>query len=175
MSIPALTTMLHLTLVTVVITFTAPLLFNAPIPINWLNFIVVFLSITFASACISVLIGVISPSSRMTVLWSQIIFVPSMLLGGLMLPYSFLPDVAAKASRFLPATHAMNAFNSLAMGKVADFSPWGSVLVLIISGILAFLLALFLFSWDSRNTKRRGNTLMALFVLLPYVISIFLH
>ena len=171
LSIPALTTMLHLVLVTAIITITAPLLFKAPLPVNWLNFIIVFLVLSISSACISVLIGVVSPSSRMTVLWSQIIFVPSMLLGGLMLPLSMLPDIAGKAARLLPAAHAMNAFNSLAMGKPADFSAWGSVLVLVASGVLAFLLALFLFSWDSRNTSRRGNTLLALLVLLPFVIS----
>jgi ABC-2 type transport system permease protein len=171
LSIPALTTMLHLVLVAAIITISAPLLFKAPMPVNWLNFIIVFLALTFSSACISVLIGVISPSSRMTVLWSQIIFVPSMLLGGLMLPYSMLPELAGKAARLLPAAHAMNAFNGLAMGKTADFSAWGSVIVLVSSGALAFLLALFLFSWDSRNTKRRGNTLLALIVLLPFVIS----
>jgi ABC-2 type transport system permease protein len=171
LSIPALTTMLHLVLVAAIITISAPLLFKAPMPVNWLNFIIVFLALTFSSACISVLIGVISPSSRMTVLWSQIIFVPSMLLGGLMLPYSMLPELAGKAARLLPAAHAMNAFNGLAMGKTADFSAWGSVFVLVSSGALAFLLALFLFSWDSRNTKRRGNTLLALLVLLPFVIS----
>ncbi|MBA4376641.1 MAG: hypothetical protein C0401_10785 [Anaerolinea sp.] len=174
LSIPALTTTLHLALVTAVITITAPLFFKAPLPVNWINFVIVFLAITFSSACISVLIGVVSPSSRMTVLWSQIIFVPSMLLGGLMLPYNMLPEIAGKAARLLPASHAMNAFNSLAMGKAADFSPWGSVIVLILSGVLAFLLAIFLFSWDNRNAKRRGNTLLAILVLLPFVISIFL-
>lgn len=173
-AIPALSTTIHLVLVTAIITITAPLLFKAPLPVNWLNFVVVFLAITVSTACISVLIGVVSPSSRMTILWSQILFVPSMLLGGLMLPYSMLPGIAAKAARLLPATHAMNAFNSLAMGEVADFSPWGSVLVLFISGFLAFALALYLFSWDNRNTKRRGSTLIGLFVLLPFVISFFL-
>ena len=172
--IPALTTILHLTIVAVIITLTAPLLFQAPLPVNWLNFILVFLSLTFACAGISVLIGVVSTSSRMTVLWSQLIFVPSMLLGGLMLPYSMLPDIAGKFAQLLPATHAMNAFNGLAMGRQAAFSPWGSVIILVTSGLLAFCLSVFLFSWDSRNTTRRGHPLLALLVLLPYILGIFL-
>lgn len=172
--IPALTTILHLVIMTVLITTTAPLLFDAPLPVNWLNFILIFIAMAFACAGLSVLIGVISPSSRMTVLWSQLIFVPSMLLGGLMLPYSMLPDIAGKFAQLLPATQAMNAFNGLAMGKVAAFSPWGSVIMLTVSGILAFGLAVYLFSWDSRNTARRGHPLLALLVLLPYVVGIFL-
>ena len=173
LSIPALTTILHLVMVAVIITATAPLLFKAPLPVNWLNFAIVLFGMAFACAGLSVLIGVISPSSRITVLWSQLVFVPSMLLGGLMVPYNMLPAAAGKISQLFPATQAMNALNGLAMGKTADFSPWGSVLILYVSGLLAFGLALYLFSWDSRNTARRGSTLLALLFLLPYVIGIF--
>ena len=172
--IPALTTILHLVIVAGIITATAPMLFDAPLPVKWLNFSLIFVALAFACAGLSVLIGVVSPSSRMTVLWSQLVFVPSMLLGGLMIPYSMLPDVAGKFAQLLPATQAMNAFNGLAMGKEAAFSPWGSVIMLTVSGILAFGLAVYLFSWDSRNTTRRGHTLLAWLVLLPYGIGIFL-
>jgi len=172
--IPALTTMLHLVIVTVIITATAPLLFDAPLPVSWLGYGVTFLAMASACAGISVLIAVISSSSRITVLWSQLVFVPSMLLGGLMLPYSMLPDAAGKVAQLLPATQAMNAFNGLAMGKVADFSPWSSIIALFASGLLGFGLAIYLFSWDSHNTKRRGHPLMALLVLLPYVVGMVL-
>lgn len=174
LTIPALTTILHLVILAVLITATAPLFFHAPLPVNWLNYALIFVAMAFACAGLSVLIGVVSPSSRMTVLWSQLIFVPSMLLSGMMLPYSMLPDAAGKFAQLLPATQAMNAFNGLAMGKVAAFSPWGSVIMLFASGVLAFGLAMYLFSWDSRNTTRRGHPLLALLVLLPYVVGIFL-
>ena len=65
----------------------------------------------------------------------------------------------------------MNAFNGLAMGYVGDFSPWGSVLILVLSGLVAFGLAVFLFSWDSRNTTRRAHPLLALLVFLPNIIG----
>ena len=172
--IPALTTMLHLVIVTAIITATAPLLFGAPLPVSWFGYVLTFMALACACAGISVLIGVVSSSSRITVLWSQLVFVPSMLLGGLMLPYSMLPDAAGKVAQLLPATQAMNAFNGLAMGKVADFAPWGSVIALFASGLLGFALAIYLFSWDSHNTKRRGHPLMALLVLLPYVVGMFL-
>jgi len=172
--IPALTTMLHLLIVTAIITVTAPLLFSSPLPVSWFAYVLTFMALACACAGISVLIGVVSSSSRITVLWSQLVFVPSMLLGGLMLPYSMLPDAAGKVAQLLPATQAMNAFNGLAMGKVADFAPWGSVIVLFASGLLGFALAIYLFSWDSHNTKRRGHPLMGLLVLLPYVVGMFL-
>jgi ABC-2 type transport system permease protein len=172
--IPALTSILHLVIVAVIISATAPLLFKANVPVDWLNFAIVFFVTAFTCAGMSVLIGVVSPNTRTTVLYSQLVFVPSMLLGGLMLPFNMLPEAAGKFAQLLPATHAMNAFNALAMGKPADFSAWGSLAILLAAGLLAFGLAIFLFSWDSRNTTRRASPMLALLVLLPFVIGIFL-
>lgn len=169
--IPALTTLLHLLIVVVIITVTSPLLFDAPLPVNWLNYGLVFMAMSLACAGLSVLIGVISANSRITVLWSQLFFIPSILLGGMMFPFSMLPEIAGKIAQLLPATHAMNAFNGLAMGYAGDFSPWGSVLILVLSGLLAFGLAIFLFSWDSKNTTRRGHPLLAFLVFLPNLIG----
>ncbi len=172
--IPALTTILHMVVVTVIITATAPLFFDAPSPVNWPGFVVTFLATAFACAGLGLLIGVISPSSRMTVLWSQLIFLPSMLLGGMMLPYSLLPETVRKIAQLLPATQAMNAFRGLAHGLTADFDPWGSLIVLLASGVLAFGLAIYLFNWDRRNTTQRGHPLLALLALLPYAVGMIL-
>ena len=172
--IPALTTMLHLVIVTAIITALAPLLFNAPSPVNWFNYALVYVAFAFAMAGISVLIGVVSPNSRVTVLYSQVFFIPSILLAGMMFPYDMLPDAVGKIAQLLPATHAMNAFKALAMNGVADFNPWLSVFVLFVGGLMAFGLAVYLFSWDRRNSTRRGHPLMALLFLLPFVIGLFL-
>ena len=88
-----------------------------------------------------------------------------------MIPYSLLPESVQRVARLLPATQAMNAFNGLAMGGTADFSAWGSLITLILGGILAFILALFLFSWDSRNTTRKVHPLLGLFAILPYLLQ----
>jgi ABC-2 type transport system permease protein len=173
-TIPALTTVVHMVIVTLIITVSAPLLFDAPLPVNWLNYVIIVIAMAIASAGISVLIGVISPSTRLTVLFSQLIFLPSMLLGGLMVPNSLLPETIGVISQMLPATQAMNAFNGLAMGGVAEYNPWGSIIVLAATGVLAFVLGVFLFSWDSRNSTRRASPMFALLVLVPPALGILL-
>ncbi len=172
--IPALTTMLHTLVVSAIIAVTAPAFFDAPAPVNWPAFALVLLALSFACAGLGALIGVISSDARMTVLWSQLIFLPSMLLGGIMLPYSQLPETAGRVSRLLPATLAMNAFRGLAMDLTPDFDTTGSLLVLLAGGIMAFGLAIYLFNWDRRNDTRRGHPLMALLVLIPFVAGVFL-
>ncbi len=174
LTISVLTTAVHLLIMTVFITLSAPLLFDAAEPVNWLNFGLVFSLTTVSYASISVLIGVVSPNSRIAIMWSQLIFVTSILLGGLMIPTNILPEAAGKISKLLPATHAMNAFNSLVMGKGADFSPQGSIIVLLLGSVLAFGLAVHLFSWDQHNTTRRGHPVLGFLAIVPYAVSIFL-
>ena len=173
--IPALTTILHAVVVGAIITVTAPMLFDAPTPVNWPAFMLTFLMMAFACAGLGVLIGVISPNSQMTVLWSQLIFIPAMLLSGVSgLSYSMLPEAMGKIAQLLPATHAMNALRGLAQDLTPDFDPQGSLVILALSGVLAFGLAIYLFNWDRHNATQRGHPLLALLVLLPYVVGMFL-
>ncbi len=174
LAVPALTTMLHTAVVSLIIVVTAPLLFDSGLPNNWVNFTVVFVAMAFASSGLGVLIGVASPNSRATMFISQLVFIPSMLLSGLMLPLSQLPEAFLPIAKMLPATHGMNAFSGLAMGMTADFEPWASVVVLLVGGLFSFALASYLFSWDSQNSTRRGHPLLAILALVPYFAGILL-
>ena len=172
--VPVMTTMLHMIIIAIIMSATVSSVFDGPLPTNWLSFILVFFATAFASAGLSVLIGVASPSSRITVLWSQAMFLPSMLIGGLMMPYSVLPEGTQLISRMLPSSHMMNAFTTLAMGKAATFDAWASVGILFAGGALAMGLAWYLFSWDSASGSRRGRSLMGFLAMTPYVIGAFL-
>jgi len=175
LAVPALSTGVHTTIVATLITATAPLLFSAPLPASWTAFALVFVVTVFALAGISVLIGVVSASSQATVLWAQLVFVPSMILSGLAgLPQDMLPEAIGRIGQILPPTHAMNAFRGLAYGLETDASPVASLAVLAAGGALAFALAIYLFNWDRRSTTPRGHPLMALLVLLPYAAAILL-
>lgn len=172
--IPALSAFFHLLLVALIITFSAPLLFKAPMPIQWPGYFLVFILSVAACAGYGLLFGVISTSSQMTVMLSQLVFLPSMILGGLMLPTSILPKALGKIAMLLPTTYAMNAFRGLAFNMPVDFSPWWSLVVLLTGSLLAFGLAIYLFNWDSSDAEQKKKAPLALIALLPYVIGVFL-
>lgn len=172
--IPVLSTVLHILIVTFIITVTAPIFFNAPAPQNYGAFVLAVLGMAAACSGLGVLIGVVSPNSRLTVLFSQVVFLPSMIIGGIMIPFDMLPGAAAKVALLLPSTYAMNALSGPAMGGTADFSAWGSILTLFVGGVTAFCLAWFLFRWDSQNAGRRGHPAMALLALIPYIAWLFI-
>lgn len=174
LSIPALSTVVHILVVALIIVVSAPIFFDAPPPADYALFFVVAAALAIACAGLSVLISVISPNSRLTVLYSQAVFLPSMIIGGIMIPFDMLPGGAAKAALLFPATHAMNAFKGLAMGGAADFAPWGSVLTLFIGGLLAFALALILFRWDNQGGEIRRPLWLAVIALAPYAVWLLL-
>lgn len=171
LSIPTLTTAFHAVIVAFVIAATATPLFKAPAPVNWLAFALLCLLAAFTCAGLGALIGVISSNTRVTILWSQLIYLPSMMLSGMMVPTSILPAALRKVGLLLPSTYAMHAFEGLSQGHTAGMNPWAAVAILVAGGVLAFGMALYLFSWDSQNATRRGHPAMALVALVPYVIG----
>jgi ABC-2 type transport system permease protein len=169
---PALTTAFHVLIVAAIIALTGRPLFGGAAPLDWGAFILVTILSVLSFTGLGALIGVIAGDSRAVVLLSQLIFLPSMLLGGLMMPLDVLPESIRSVSLFLPVTHAMESFMGYAYGQGTVVAPLYSVLALASSGLLAFGLAVFLFNWDSRNNTRRGHPLLALLALAPYVVVV---
>jgi ABC-2 type transport system permease protein len=174
LAMPALSSIFHVCIVAIIITLTAPPFFGGTAPVDWIGFAGVTIVTVFTCGAIGALIGVIAKDARSTVLWSQLIFLPSMLLGGMMMPLSMLPASVARFAGILPPAHAMQAYLGLAFRQETVFDPVRSLVILAASGLLALGLAVYLFNWDSRNNARRGHPLMALLVLVPYVAGILL-
>lgn len=169
---PVLTTVFHVLIVAVIIALTGHPLFDGLVPENWLAFAGVTVVAVLSCAGLGSLIGVVAKDSRSVVLFSQLIFLPSMLIGGVMMPLDILPESVRPFSLLLPTSHAMQAYLGYAYGQETLLSPLGSVLVLAASGVLAFCLAIYLFNWDSKNDAQRGHPLMALLALVPYVVAV---
>lgn len=170
-SIPILSSFVHILLVSMIITFTAGPLFKAGLPVHWGYFVLILILSAFTFASIGMLIGVVSPNSRAIVLFSQSIFLPSMILGGLMVPSSLLSPALYRVSLLLPTSYAMNAWRGLAFGLAPTFDPHWALLILLASGVIAFAMAIYLFNWDSKNKQRGHNPLLGLLTLVPYVLG----
>ncbi len=172
--IPVFTTIFHAIIVSAIITLTAGPLFKATLPGNWPAFLLIVLLGICTFGAIGALIGVVSSTSRSTIFLSQSIFLPSMILGGMMMPIDILPESVRSFASLLPTSHIMQSAMGLAYGQPTIFNPTSSILILASSLVLAFGMAIYLFNWDSRNQTRRGHPLMGLLFLVPYLLGIML-
>lgn len=171
LAMPAVTTAFHAVIAAAVIAVTAGPLFGARLPADWLSLAGITVLTAFSCAGLGALIGVVSANARVTILWSQLIYLPSMMLSGLMLPVSMLPPILARVAAFLPPTYAMWAFQGLAYRQPGAVDPLAAALVLLAGGVLAFALAILLFSWDSQNPTRRLHPVAAFLALAPYALG----
>lgn len=121
-AIPPLTIILHMVVVSAIITSTAFIFFEASLPRDWINFLLIFILTLFACTGLGVLIGVASSNTRTTVLWSQLFFLPSMMIGGFFVPAQLLPSVIKKVSMLLPATHSFNLFKYFSYRQYLDLA-----------------------------------------------------
>jgi len=94
-----------------------------------------------------------------------------MMIGGYFVPTNLLPTILGKIGMLLPSTHAINLFKFYSYNQSIEYNPVWSMIILLLGGILSFVLAIYLFNWDSRNNTRRGHPLFGFIAILPYIIG----
>jgi ABC-2 type transport system permease protein len=169
--IPLLAAAFHGSIGSAAIALTARPFFGVTVPSNWVAFILLTVLSVFTFGALAALIGVVSTSARATVLWSQLVFLPSMLIGGLMLDLELLPTTVRGFSGLLPSTYAMQAYRGFAFDAETILDPTMSVIVLAVGGMVALGLAVALFSWDRKNATRRMHPAVALLAIVPFLVG----
>jgi ABC-2 type transport system permease protein len=172
---PVLASTVHVLVVSLMITLTAAPLFGATLPVNGGAFAGLLVLGAFAMCSMGALIGVVATNSRAVLGLSQAIFLPSMILGGLMMPLAMLPPAMQKITALLPASHIMQGMQGLAYALPTVFDPVASTVVTAAAGVLSFLLAIYLFNWDKQNQVRRGHPPLALLAAVPYAVALVLQ
>ncbi len=165
--VPILAAALHTAAASTVIGLTGEPVFGGRAPVDWWAFFGVTLLTIFVFGGIAALIAVVSSSTQATVMWSQLVFLPSMLIGGLMVDLAALPTSVLPAAKLLPSTYAVQAMLGSAWQAETILDVDLSVVVLLVTGGLALALARLLFEWDPQNQTRRISVWWAATVLLP--------
>lgn len=171
---PLLTTILHFLIASALIVVSGPALFGGATPAAWGPFLLFTLLSAVSFGSLGALIGVVSTNSRVTMMLSQLLFLPSMLIGGLMVPLSMLPPAIRKIAFLLPTTHIMVAYTQAAYRQKAVEPLSLAVAALAASSVIALLLAVKLFSWDPKQHERRRSPLFASAALLPFLVTVFI-
>ena len=161
---PPFANLAHMALVTAVIAGAGKLLFGAPLPADPLRFCLTWLAASAALAGLGALIASIASSARAAILLSQLVYIPSIILGGLMMPSTILSPALVRLSLLFPATHAMRAF---AGGPPAA----SSLLVLGLGAVASFAVALSLHEWDPKNTRPAARKFLGFLALAPFALS----
>ncbi len=125
--------LLHIFIMSCIIVFTAPLLFNATLPTTatfWTGLILFI----FASLSVSSIFGLYVKDTSKASMLGQCIFLPTVMLSGIMIPSSMLPSIFTTFAKILPGTWGFELMtaNNLTMQPIL-FLVVISILCLAIS------------------------------------------
>lgn len=114
--VPALNSLIsafvHLFFMSIVIFLVAPIAFNAKIPSNVPVFLFSLAFFIIVSLLIGTVLGLtIKNTSKLTML-SQLLFLPSLMLSGMMFPATMLPEIMQTIGKIFPATWALSIMTS---------------------------------------------------------------
>lgn len=130
--IHSLSAFIHLLIMCTIIFVTAPIIFDSVIPSNIVVYLLglgIFIGTTLAMGSA---IGLVIEDTSKVTMASQIIFLPSIMLSGIMFPVEMLPKVLQHFSKIFPATWAFKAMTS----DVFDLSHYIPMLVVFVISIL---------------------------------------
>ena len=99
-----LSSFVHLLLMSTVIFVAAPLAFNAELPANvplYFASLALFIAVSLSIGCA---LGLLVKETAKLTMVAQVIFLPSIIMSGIMFPLELLPRVIVPFSRLIPAT-----------------------------------------------------------------------
>lgn len=95
---------IHLFLVSLIIFFAAPIIFKATIPENLLLYFAVLALFIFSCLLPATVLGLFVKDTNKLTMVSQLLFLPSLMLSGIMFPSDMLPKAFESLGKLFPAT-----------------------------------------------------------------------
>ncbi|MEB3103409.1 ABC transporter permease [Ferviditalea candida] len=135
--IHAVSAFLHLLIISIFIFVTAPLFFGASYPQSFFAYFLVLFILLFATIALGLFIGAAARNQSIAMMFSQAIFLPTVVLSGIMFPASMLPVPLRMIGRLLPATYIMQSFSVFAFGLPTDMDATLSLLIAACIGVIA--------------------------------------
>jgi ABC-2 type transport system permease protein len=127
--IQSVSAFLHLMVVSIIILVTAPLFFGASYPQSFSAYFISLFILLFASIALGLFIGVIAKSQSIAIMFSQALFLPTIMFSGIMFPASLLPEPLKALGRILPATYIMQSFSGFAFWLPTDINALLSLFI----------------------------------------------
>lgn len=127
-----ISSLFHLLLMSGIVLCSAPFLFHAPLPSNLLIYFLHLILLISASLGIGSVFGLHFQNSSKMAMMTQIVFLPSIMLSGIMFSRNLLPKVLQSIGYLFPATWGFEALCH-SQWTISTIIALGMILILTIS------------------------------------------
>lgn len=148
--------LINFLIVSLIITILSGLYFKVSMPNGlkeWLYLVFVMILAWLVFITLAILIGNVVKNSKHVILYSQLIYLPSILLGGIMMDVKQLPQSIRNISYIMPSSHAMGLINNWTYHRGEVFNSSISTIILLILGLSLLGMNFITFKYDNQNSK----------------------
>jgi ABC-2 type transport system permease protein len=129
---------IHIFIVSIAIYITAPIFFKADYPQNILIYFLLLAFFILVCIGIGIVIGLFAKKTSTATMLGQIVFLPSILLGGIMFDASMLPSALNKINQILPATQAFKILSKTSEISFGLFWPLLAIGAVTVCSVVFF-------------------------------------
>ena len=138
-----------------------------PFPQHLRDLAVAYTFVTFAFLSLGLVVAAIADNVPSVQALGQCIFLPMLIIGGVAVPLSSLPDWALHVSAFFPGRYAVEVLQACFTRQLAEPAPF-DFLALFLIGIAGFVAGSGMFRWDSQQKFSAGNRVWLVGVLVAW-------
>ncbi len=126
---------------------TGALFFGYELKGSWLSFLGAYLLVMLSMFSIGLLVGGISPDTKIAGAAASLLYFPMLIFSGATLPYEVMPAAFQKAADLLPLTQGIKLLKAASLGQPMDkvFIP---VMVMIGIAVICISISLRFFKWE---------------------------
>lgn len=132
-----------------------------PWPVDPAGLAVGFVLTSFAFIGLGLVIAAVADTVPAVQALGQCVFLPMLVIGGVAVPLSALPEWAQHLSAFLPGRYAVAALQATALEEGAGLDGF-DLLALVVTGAAGTVVGLRLFRWENAAGRGRGWVLLVL-------------
>jgi ABC-2 type transport system permease protein len=150
--------------------FLAHNIFGMAYPANWLSLLIFVCLGVAAFRAFGLIIAAVVNSSQEGNILIQMVYMPMLFLSGASFPISVMPDWLKLVTQFIPASYLVTGIAGILQRGESIAQNSKSVIVLIITTLVALFIATKLFRWEKEETLKPSAKLWVLVVLLPFFL-----
>jgi len=153
----------------ILIVFLAHQFYGMPVPGQLASFFIFVCLGSIAFRSLGLIVAAVVNSSQESNILIQPIYMTMLFLSGATIPITFMPHWLQNVTQFIPATYLMTGIGGILQRGETLLANWQSVIVLMVTTVVATFIATKLFRWEKEEKLRASAKLWVLVVLLPFL------
>jgi ABC-2 type transport system permease protein len=129
---------IHLYIVSLIIFFISPIAFGSKVPNNLPLYFISLAAFIMVSVAVGTILGLMVKSETKLTMVSQFVFLPSLMLSGIMFPASMLPKVMETVGKIFPATSGFTVMSS----NVFDITMFIPLIIVFVLAVVVCIVKL---------------------------------